>query len=72
MGYRQEYELLEVAHFWRMQWGDFDQLDVDDQALLIAHYETRRRFEAVDFWQNRPEDVGPKASRNNRRSRRRR
>ncbi len=63
MGYSPEYELLEVAHFWRMPWRDFDAMETDDQALLIAHYETRRRFEAVDFWQNRPEDVGLKTSR---------
>ena len=58
MGYSFEYKLLEVAHFWRMEWDQFDALDGDEQALLIAHYETRRRFEAVDYCQNRPDETG--------------
>lgn len=69
MGYRQEYELLEVAHFWRLDWRDFDTMDGDTQALLMAHYETRRRFEAVDYWQNRPGEDGDRRRSGRRRRR---
>lgn len=69
MGYSFEYKLLEVAHFWRMAWSDFDALDGDHQALLIAHFDTNQRFKAVDYCQNRPDETGKKRTFGRRRRR---
>jgi hypothetical protein len=56
------FELLTVAKASNYTWEDFDQLDPDDQARLIAHYRTTQRFLAVDRWANRPKPPTPKPS----------
>lgn len=52
--------MLETAHYWHFEWPDFDALEGDEQALYIAHYRTRMRLNAVDYWMNRPKPEGVK------------
>jgi hypothetical protein len=48
MGFSAEYELLRVARWRGYSWEQFDQLESDQQALIIAEYRIEMRFLAVD------------------------
>ncbi|KPV48012.1 hypothetical protein SE17_40355, partial [Kouleothrix aurantiaca] len=69
--YSAEYELLEAARWRGLTWQDFDALEGDDQALIIAHYRTAQRLAAVDAWENRPKKDAHGAKRGTARRRRR-
>lgn len=55
MSYSQVYHWREAARFALVPWHVFRRLDVDDQAAIIAHYETDRRIAAVEAEQQRRE-----------------
>jgi hypothetical protein len=45
--YSAEYELLRAARWRGYQWEDFDRLEVDDQARIVAEYLTEARIAVV-------------------------
>ncbi len=51
--YAVEFEYLEAAHFWGYHWEQYDALDTDTQALIIAHWRTTQRMRAVEQEQAR-------------------
>lgn len=54
MSYSQVYHWREAARFALVPWHAFTRLDVDDQAGIIAHYETERRIAALEAeWQRK-------------------
>lgn len=71
MAYSVTYELVQVAQRWGT-WEHFDALDSDTQALLVAHYRTSQRFQAVDYWANRPKQKPDTHAASRRPARRRR
>lgn len=63
MSYSQVYHWREAARFARVPWHVFRRLDVDDQAAIIAHYETERRIAAVEAeWQRKESERRQKAA----------
>jgi len=50
MGFSSEYELLRACRWRGLLWEQFDQLDSDSQALIVAEYRIEMRFAAVDHY----------------------
>jgi hypothetical protein len=50
-GFAAEYELVRVARWRGYSWEQFDALDSDSQALIVAEYRIETRFAAVDSYQ---------------------
>jgi len=48
MGFAADYELLRAARWRGYSWEQFDSLDSDMQALIIAEYRIEMRFASVD------------------------
>lgn len=46
--------MLRAARWRGYAWEQFDLLDNDLQALVIAEYRIEMRFQAVDAWEHRP------------------
>lgn len=64
------YELLRAARWRGYPWGQFDSLDSDTQALIVAEYRIEMRYQAVDAWEHRPKADGTSRSPTRRRRRR--
>lgn len=69
-GYAASYELLRAARWRGYRWAEFDALDTDEQALIIAEYRIELRYQAVDAWANRPKDTDGAGGRQSRRGKR--
>lgn len=50
MGFSTEYELLRAARWRGYTFDQFDSLDSDTQALIVAEYRIEMRFLAVDHY----------------------
>jgi hypothetical protein len=50
MGFSADYELLRAARWRGYTWEQFDPLDSDSQALIVAEYRIEMRFAAVDHY----------------------
>jgi hypothetical protein len=70
MGFTAEYELLRAARWRGLAWEQFDNLDSDSQALIVAEYRIEMRFVAVDAQAQRPKDHHGTGGRSARRRRR--
>ena len=51
--YSAEYEWMRAAHWRGYKWEQFDALDGDDQARIVAEYLTEQRIASVQY-HNRP------------------
>lgn len=67
-----EYGLLRAARWRGYTWEQFDLLDSDAQARVVAEYRIEQRFQAVDSWANRPKAPPPNHGTNRSHPRRRR
>ena len=52
--YSAEYELLRAARWAGYKWSDFDALDADDQARIVAEYLTEQRMAVVQSYESKP------------------
>lgn len=50
MGFTAEYELLRAARWRGLLFEQFDALESDSQALIVAEYRIEMRFQAVDSY----------------------
>jgi hypothetical protein len=66
--YSAEYELLRAARWRGYRWEDFDALDVDDQARVVAEYLTENRLAVVQSYE-KPRDHGAGSGRRSARRR---
>jgi hypothetical protein len=57
-----EFELLRAARWAGYQWQQFDALDVDDQARIVAEYLTEARIAVVQSYE-KPRDHGARSGR---------
>jgi hypothetical protein len=51
VSYSQELHYREAARWAHYQWHQFTQLDTDEQAGIIAHYEVIHRIDAINSHQ---------------------
>ena len=65
--YSAEYELLRAARWAGYQWAQFDALDVDDQARIVAEYLTEQRIAVVQSYERPKRDGSPSGRRSPRR-----